>query len=205
MSRTISAAIVAAVSAAAVIAPAGAAFASSAAINDSVNDTWENVWDEETQTSSWEDSGSYDNIDVDRVVVSHSDRRIEIKVKYAALKKTGPNFYAFGILRFDEGKSWMLGVDTADGPDGWDTHGFAMPHGAQSGRGDAPCEGVKGSVNFADDVMIVSAPRSCMGNPRWVKAHVSSGGYNLNGRSWYDNAHNEGHGDSGSTDRIRKG
>ena len=208
MRKSISAAAVAAVAAAAVIAPAGAASAKAVAIDDAVSDVWKLTFEKGGGTS-YDAVDSVVNADADKSVVSHTDKRISLKVTYKSLKKNQTYPFIETLLKDDTGNEWYLYAYVYQGENGWLTDGFAGENHVIS-RGEAPaCEGIKSDLDLADDFITVSAPRSCFGDPTWVKAHVSayaSKYTDTTSVNYYDNGHVQGHDESkGWTDRIKKG
>lgn len=202
MTSMSAAAIVVALTASAVLLPAGA-FADSATVKDSSKDTWESTFDYETHTHVFEKAGSVANVDVEKSTVKHTKKRVEIAVRFVALKKSGaqPTFYA--TLDVGNDTTWMLGAYTDEN---WEAQPFLSTHTPM--RATTECEGLKAAADFADDVLVFSAPRSCIGNPEWVRYHGVSSGYESTGdsehRSYLDNAHNKTHNDKGWTDKVKK-
>src|SRR5688572_27392386 len=88
---------------AAVLVPAGAAYAGSTTVQDEASDVWESVWNSETETEDMVEAGSVHNIDVDKLVVRHTARRIGLTATYEDLKKQEIVLGAASKLRFDDG------------------------------------------------------------------------------------------------------
>jgi hypothetical protein len=76
-------------------------------------------------------------------------------------------------------------------------------------RGTDPCPGFKTDVDWSANVLSFSAPRTCLGTPKYVIVHVEdwsstfdeTTGY----QSWFDNAHNAESDEKGWTGKIKTG
>ena len=215
MLRTFSSAAVAALTLAAVVLPAGTASAKAAAIDDAKGDTYVIGFDDEAGTPTFTASAKNVNTDLDKVVVRHTEKRVELTARYFSLKKDGMDFISGAYFKTDDGSEWTMYGGASLTDEGWQTYasvfesvGAPARPATFAARG-ATCEGLRVAVDWQADELAVSAPRSCMGGPAWVKAHAEAvGGYYDSQQEYhqvYDNAHTAKGNMNGWTDRIKKG
>ena len=200
MRKILSTAVVAAAATALVI-PATSAFAGSATVNDSQNDVWKS-----TNESDYTKAGQGLNVDIDKATVKHTTKRVETVVHYASLKKDDRAPFVFVGVKTDGGDYGMV-AQAYKGPDGWVVEGGAFPEGVSRGGGES-CTGFKASVDWDSDDLVLSAPRSCFGNPAWIKGHVEASTYesaNDKFTNYFDNAHNDKHNQDGWTSKVKRG
>ena len=215
MLRTISGAAVAALTVAAVVLPAGAASAKAATIDDAKGDTYFLGFDDESGAPTFTESAKNVNVDLDKVVVRHTARRVELTARYFSLAKDGINLIAGGFFRTDDGSEWTMYGGASLTDEGWETYATLFESvGSPARTAGLPargttCEGLKVAVDWQADELVVSAPRSCMGGPAWVKAHAEAVGTYYDSQQEYhevyDNAHTAKGSMNGWTGRIRKG
>lgn len=214
MRMPIKAAVVAAASTA-LLVPAASAFAGSVTVNDTVGDTWSVVYDDQGTTTTTQ-SDVTDNVDLDKTVVKLTGKRVEVHAYYTDLKKNGADFTTSAVLRTSTGKKfYMFGGGSNDGTK-WHVDGTVFDANAQSGRQvpvaqrGTTCQGFQTSVDWDANVLVFSAPRSCIGSPNWVIAHVDewSNSYDAGTDTWlsyFDNGHNDTHNSKGWTVKVKKG
>lgn len=214
MRMSIKAAVVAAASTT-LLVPAASAFAGSATVNDEAGDTWSVGYDDQGNATNTK-SDVTDNADLDKVVIKLGGRRVEVRASYADLKKNGVDFTTSALLRTNTGKKfYMFGGGSNDGTK-WHVDGTVFDAGAQSGRHvpvaqrGTTCQGFQTSVDWDANVLVFSAPRSCIGSPNSVTAHVEewSNSYDATTDTWltyFDNGHNDTHNSKGWTNTIKKG
>jgi len=212
--RTASTAAAAAVAIAALVAPAGSAFAKFAVIDDAKGDTYKITgWDETTGEVQGSKSKKDVNADLDKVIVKHTKKRIELVARYSSLSKKGMDPAAGVSLKSDDGSRMTMYGGGYKTDAGWQTTGSVYSDTVIERRNPfqargATCEGFKVAINWKADELAVSAPRSCFGSPAWVKAHAEAvGTFENDGQlvQIYDNAHTSKANMKGWTNRIKKG
>jgi hypothetical protein len=115
--------------------------------------------------------------DIRTVRVSHAPRKVTMRVQFvdlAAAKDVG-YFFVFQ-LRTNERLHRQVELDA--GPGMWRGQvSFSSP------RRELRCKGLARSVDYIQNVVTVTVPRSCLSNPRWVQAGSGAAkitGLNLN-------------------------
>jgi hypothetical protein len=181
------------------------AYADAVTVTDETADVWEAVYHSDTDTTEFVSAGSVPNMDVESVRIRHLANRIVVKATYVELKREGVIFGGTSRLRFNDGPTVGFSLDTYNR---WGGESVLY----ESGSGDPiRCGGFDHSIDYAANVVEVSIPRSCVGNPRWVEATYMAtgnveddtvdGGY----RNYRDNGLNAGHSFSGGfSERVRK-
>jgi hypothetical protein len=100
--------------------------------------------------------------DVVRTAFWHSDRRVVVRTKLAALERTGRRFLVWVDIQNGARRTWFVGVEATRR----DRNGHTI---FMTGRGhDVRCA-VQHRINYADDVVRVSVPRRCLDRPRAVR------------------------------------
>ncbi len=202
--RSITAAFLGGTVLAALLAPTGAAYAASHTVDDATGDVWEPVWNSETETVDYLEAGSLLNVDVDKVVVVHTDRRIVVTTTYAELKKQEITLAPSSRMRFNDGPAVGMMVDT------WSKWSGESVLYKKSGM-PIRCAGFDHTIDYTANTVQLSVPRSCVGNPRWVEVnYVGLGnvedpevesGY----RNYEDTAHTSASGWNGWSARVKRG
>ncbi len=110
------------------------------------------------------------SVDITKVVAKHGRHTLTITVRTRTRMPRA--LMAFSTIR-TPGKRFMLFSMRLPGM------GNSTSLLNFSGGGDDPevrCRGLKRSLDSSKTVMTVSVPRSCLGNPRWIRfsAHLSS-------------------------------
>jgi hypothetical protein len=180
------------------------AHAATVASTDGTGDVYETTWNEETGTEEVTEAGSTTNVDVESLKVRHTARKVILTARYADLTR-GEVILGAGLqMRFADAPKMGAFVDTYNS---W--AGEAVLYKARNGR-PVDCDRLDVSIDYADDHLVVSVPRSCVGNPRWVQVNYlaygsqedpeAAGGWH----SYRDNAHHAGPELDGWTARARK-
>ena len=154
--------LVAALAVGLVVAGSSAAHAQSITDNDTAGDMvmfdWENG---ETRPAPKQVRN-----DVLRTTLTHSATRISIRVKYAELRRLGEQQGQYVQIVTNEGIRRNIGVSAEWG----DWAGYAdMTRGRD--EGEVRC-GIRHSIDYTRNVIVVSFPRQCASSPRWVKFRV---------------------------------
>jgi hypothetical protein len=118
---------------------------------------------EEGATSGEPAPGS--TFDVWRSTFAHTPERVVARVRFDDLRPTGKRLRVWVNLRDGRGRTHHVGVEAVPG----DRSGTAWLMGDR-GR-DLPCR-VRHRIDYADDVVRVSLPRTCLGSPRVLRFGV---------------------------------
>src|SRR4051812_4526949 len=154
----------------AALAAAMPAYADAVTTTDETADVWEAVYHSDTDTTDYVNAGSVLNMDVESVRVRHLANRIVVKATYVELRREGVIFGASSRLRFNDGPTVGFSLDTYNR---WGGESVLY----ESGSGDPiRCGGFDHSIDYATNVVEVSIPRTCVGNPRWVEASYMATG-----------------------------
>lgn len=195
MKKPLLRAALATVAAATLLLPT-AASAETLALVDATEDTYR--YDMESGT--YVAAGSQVNVDLARMVVKHTDRRVLVKARYAELRRSGNDIMFLLRVRTNEGIKRDLTVETI--MSGW--KGSAMidkPNGDE-----VKCRGLRHDIDYDANVLTVSAPRTCFSKPRWVEAFVAAAGISPAGEQFIDHGHMAEMKEKVIwTERIRKG
>lgn len=163
---------------------------------DTRGDVWASVQSAETYAVDFERTLDAGYADITRVVIRHGNRNVMVRARYVDLRRNGNTQTLDVAMRTDEGQRRWGGVVI--------TSGFWRgDSGIVRGRALMDC-GVTHRVDYANDTITVSFPRTCLSNPRWVQFQVSN--------TWEDddsflmeNAHNDRAATRGWTPRVRRG
>ncbi len=104
--------------------------------------------------------------DVLRTTMTHGARRISIRVKYAEMRRLDDGHGQSVQMVTNEGIRRNLDI-SADSR----RLGRAHPDVARRDGGQVRCA-IRHRLNYTDNVIAVSFPRRCVGDPRWVKFRV---------------------------------
>jgi hypothetical protein len=133
--------------------------------------------------------------DMRRLSVDYAGRFVMAKVRFEDLKKKGGHVTSV-TLRTDRHDyeatviRYRSRVDVSvtkvrplpPPPDGQECYSIV--------RGSAPCYAASGGLNVRRDFVRIRVPRSCLGQPAWVKAGARS--YSLGGSDFYDDSYSFG-------------
>lgn len=131
-----------------------------AVITDGRGDVWS-----PNGANGWERQGSVVNTDVRRTRLIHGLDTLSVKVKYRNLKKRVSDEIDFELtVRNNQGEIFdiLVVIDSlfrATSVTVWDAFAYE----------DVPCEGATGSASLARETISFTVPRSCLGDPKWVK------------------------------------
>lgn len=141
-----------------------------------------------------------ENGDVVRTVFRHSGRRVGVRVKYADLAREGEGRADLLVLRTNEGV--RRDVVVFSGPGVWRGEATMFrPNGRE-----VSCP-IRHRVDYADEVLALSFPRSCLSRPRWVRTGVGSLTF-VGEMSYVDDAQRRGpvgESDLTMSPRVRRG
>jgi hypothetical protein len=117
--------------------------------------------------------------DVRATKLTHSAKRVAVRVDYVDLQKVGEVLGIFVDMYTDE-KSRT--VELSAFPADWS--GKTQLYNWKFNK--VSCDGIRHSIDYADNIMTVSVPRRCLGNPRWVNFRVL--GFAEDSGSYWDDA-----------------
>jgi len=115
------------------------------------------------------------NGDVTTSRITHLARKVRIKLTHRDLSRT--NRFASSLsIRSNTGLRYVF-VEARKGS-------WAGKHGIENARGtNVSCSGLAHKIDYVANTVLIVIPRSCLGNPRWVR--VSMGTYSLTSTSVY--------------------
>lgn len=97
--------------------------------------------------------------DITKFVVDHRDDKVVVKATFVDLHTPEAGVLYYLPVKTNEGLRRNI-ILTTD-PD--------HRQGQIELSGDDPCNGLKRSISYADDLLTIKLPRSCVSNPKWVK------------------------------------
>jgi hypothetical protein len=102
--------------------------------------------------------------DVSKIRVTHGPRKVTMRVQFVDLAAGKQVSYMFMFqLRTDERLHRDVVLDA--GPGMWRGQAsFSSPHS------DLRCKGLGHNIDYVQNVVTVTVPRSCLSRPRWVQA-----------------------------------
>ncbi len=193
MSRISAAACVAGLVAGLVLAAPMSAHAKSVTLDDGTGDVWTQVVDEESGDLVWVQD-PVDNADLTRTVVKHTKKAISITASYVSLVKDSdfnPGYSSW--FKLDDGREGWLAVDAWEGK----AYTWLTVQKEPGGKWDKrlECPDLAAKWHWATDTFTASIPRSCFGDPKWLRFHGAAWrepvDYQNDDRAWTDNAHND--------------
>lgn len=203
--RSTKAALLAGVVLAAVLAPAGAASAQQVAFHDSSADVWESVWDDEAAALEQARAGSQPNVDIVSSVVRHTGHKLILTHTFADLNRSTTRFAVVDRLRFDNGRRVMAAVTAVERWRGTPML-LRLRHDVR-----IKCHNLDHSIDYVTNTIVLSIPRSCIGNPKWVEVNTFAAGIQndrdseIGFHSYFDNGQNTSYRYGGWSRRIHQG
>jgi hypothetical protein len=153
---------------------------STVALDDPIGDVW-------TPARGYLPATEPTVADVVRAVVWHRVDRLVVRVQFADLQQSvGTQIVAL-----------LIAAETGD-----HYAGLEVGRRHPSGRhyligpllGSATCPGFRHRIDLERDLMVLSIPRRCMGDPTWLRVTLDSyfypAGHEFNGAEFVDNPHN---------------
>jgi hypothetical protein len=138
--------------------------------------------------------------DVVRTLVTHRRHDVEIKLRFAELQRHAMRM-EFATIRTGRqpGDNYALTLVVAPG---------MIAVQLTNATGPARCWDMGYRINFRRNTISMSVPRSCLGNPRWIRAGVGAIGFNGSlffkkgdNHLYFDDAMNDGF--AGFDSRLR--
>lgn len=193
-----------------VLAGAGAAHAATTRVDDAQGDVWKGTFG--PHRIHWDAAGSSLNGDIDAADIDHGVEDLTLTTTFKRLAKEKVAFQPYWLIRTDAGTEY--GTYAYAGPHMWrGQHEFfntsdssARPIHAL--RGDLPpaegtCDTMTHRIDYAEDTVTVTIPRTCLGDPAWVKVKsVAVSSRNGSDALWVDNAHNDTHAFRGFSEQV---
>lgn len=150
---------------------AGPANADREVVKDAAKDVLTSTYTETSGETVAIDPADTSN-DITRIVVKHGNRRIRIVAHVRDLRaasepiltsivKTNETAYAVMLMRTP---LWGSMLDITD---------------VQSEDDSVPCSGARQAISAKRDRFLISVPRRCLGNPRWIRASVRVGSFDI--------------------------
>ena len=138
------------------------------------------VWREAADGTLVKADGEH-RVDILRTRIQHTDRALVVRTKVDRLAREGRQLGLAMRVRTNDGTRRLVQLD-ASRRIGW--RGQTVIGGR---AGAVECR-TSHTIDYANDVMMVRIPRSCLGNPRWVQATLVT--VFLGGRTFLaDNPH----------------
>jgi hypothetical protein len=100
--------------------------------------------------------------DVIRTVVAHRRHNVVLRLKFADLQRRGAKLQ-LATIRTDTKTDGVYGLTLISGP------GMVMVF-LDNTEGPARCYGLGYRISYHRNLVQLSVPRSCLGNPRWIRA-----------------------------------
>ena len=117
---------------------------------------------------AWSSVGTRTNVDVVSSAVRHGDSRVRGAVTYDDLVEDDDRIVVPVRLHVSTGETFLMRVVAgSEDRDGTATLLRYTGTGADVER--VACQGMDHSVSYADERVVVSAPRACLGRPTWVR------------------------------------
>lgn len=132
----------------------------------------------------WTTEGSVVNTDVRRTSLAHTDDVVALTVRYADLRKRATEAIEFSAyLRTDDrhGYEAIVHVD-------WLGRGASVILIDEVTQDRVECDGLAGKADFATDVVRAAVPRSCLGDPAWLRYAGAAESYRESDGSFVDSA-----------------
>jgi hypothetical protein len=172
------------------------AHAASTAVEDARGDMWTLNQDPESDAAFDKAPGAREG-DFVRTSYTHTDRRVVVTAKFRDLAKVGGQLYYSTRMRDQDGKKHIVNV--------------IATRANRAGRatlttygGDRVDCNVVHRIDYAENKIRVSLPRTCVDTPR--RLEFTSAIYRAVGGTWYlDNPHNERAVPRGWTSGVRAG
>jgi hypothetical protein len=172
------------------VAPAeGVERPSRVVLNDGAGDVWAGDFSEEEPTRA-----DFPAADVTRAVVKHGTFAVRIRMRIDDLRKIGTQFYQAEI-RTPRSEYFAAVVSQA-----------GARRGQEEFDGARRCRAMTHKIDYANDVLRMRIPRSCLGRPRWVRVTLLNAVVNETEETFYvDNPHNHQAFPENPTRRLYRG
>jgi hypothetical protein len=159
------------------------------------------VWKVNMRTSHWTFVGDLPPADVTRAVVSHRTHAVVVRARYDDLRRIGVQKYWTGIAT-RRGDYFVEVVSRPGSRAGRHTL-YDGPAGSK-----LACGRLSHDIDYAEDVVRVRVPRSCLDRPRWVRVNIGNllvTGQKPNRKFYADNPHNHDPYSNFATRRLFRG
>lgn len=156
------------------------------------------VWKVNIRTSHWTLVGDLPPADVRRAVVRHRARVVVVRTRFENLRRIGVQTYDAGIQTRDG--AFYTEVTSRPGKRAGRHALYDEPGGERIG-----CAGFTHRIDYANDMITMRVPRSCLDRPRWVRANIGNRlvvGDRPHRRHYADNPHDDGPYSNTGTRRV---
>lgn len=130
-----------------------------------IDDDKGDVWSFAGTPGDYNHEGSIKNADLDQTLVRHGDRDVVVQAHYVELKKkvaTAMDFWFY--VRTDQRETFEVRVQM------WGRDGWSRVYMVDAWTWEEiECDDLRRRVRFGADTVRVRVPRSCIGDPRWIK------------------------------------
>ncbi|WP_162599969.1 hypothetical protein [Nocardioides solisilvae] len=152
----------------AVLAPGAAGAAGQPPSRVVVVDGTGDVWRADRRTDEWWEVGDVPEIDLRRTVVRHTADRVVVQSRFVDLQPGNRTTFWVGFAL--PGRTFAFSRIVARRGQARGGHNLLRePGGAK-----IDCDGLGHFVDRDLDLVTIEVPRSCLGEPAWVRANVSA-------------------------------
>jgi hypothetical protein len=132
--------------------------------------------------------GSRPTVDITRARAWHGDDLVGVRLRFVNLRPTSHDETLQVVVRGPE-RAFVAFVSVGPG-DRAGTHELLRAFG-----GPVTCRGMRHTVSYADDVIVLRVPRACLAQPEWVRLQMLEsllipGTPTMSPSSLVDNPHN---------------
>jgi hypothetical protein len=144
-------------------ASAAAAPVSRVVLDDPAGDVWAIG---EGENAEWVSAGDLPTADVVRAVVRHGRRNVLVRMTFTNLRRVEPQYYTAMIITPRQ----LRAVFVSAGPRRWGGR-----HQLVNGNfGTVKCPRLNHSIDYDTEQISMSIPRSCLGQPNWVRVDMTN-------------------------------
>ena len=144
-------------------AAAGEARPSRVVLHDAAAD----VWQVDVRTSEWTEVGALPAADVRKAIVRHTPLAVTVRMRLADLRRVGRQGFAAGFVT----REGILFSRVLAAP-GNRAGRYVLRD--EPGGTRIPCPGLTHRLDYAEDLVTMRVPRSCIGNPPWVRVNLGN-------------------------------
>ena len=188
-----------ALSLSALTVPTGAAEAAEVVSRVVLTDPTGDVWAiSEGEDEEWVLAGDEPGLDVERAVVHHRRHKLAVTMTFTNLRRVEAQFYS---ATFTTSKHYGAVFVSAE-PGRWKGRSELV----DEQFGQVRCRGLKHTIDYATEKVVLSVPRKCIGKPRWVRVAMADYGFRGETEADFhqltDNPHSTGHEEDPQTRRL---
>ena len=132
-------------------------------LDDPTGDVWA-IGDGEH--AEWVSAGDVPTADVVRAVVRHGRHKVKVKMTFTNLRRVEPQHYSAALFS----RRQYGAVFVSAGPGRWKGR-----HELVDGNfANVKCPRLSHSIDYANEQITMSVPRSCIGRPNWVRVDMTN-------------------------------